>query len=207
MKHHPAFRFFLQNYHFLVTIKMTTDQVKIEEFCAKYGSNANDVKAVNENGESLLHQMSILESLADVESLVAKGADVNAKNIFGTTPLHRAVAKKENIEVVKYLVSKGADVGAKDKDGRAPIHVATYFENIEIAEFLLAQGADINVKNKLAKTPLHGMAYGRGNVEVAQMLVSKGADVHAKTHEGKTPFDIAEEIGNTELAEFLSGIR
>ena len=51
-----------------------------------------------------------------VQALIAKGADVNAKEKNGWTALIRA-AKKGHIDIVKALLEAGADVNAKDKMG------------------------------------------------------------------------------------------
>lgn len=55
-----------------------------------------------------------------VELLIAKGADVNAKNKIDRTPLHNA-ASQGNKDVAELLIAKGVDVNAKvkisDKDG------------------------------------------------------------------------------------------
>ena len=50
-------------------------------------------------------------TVEDVRYLVEEnGADVNAKDNHGDTPLHDAAFK--DIEVFKFLISKGADINA-----------------------------------------------------------------------------------------------
>ena len=51
------------------------------------------------------------------------GADVNARDANGETPLHNAAARGDN-ETIKYLVSKGADVLAVDRRGRTTVDMA-----------------------------------------------------------------------------------
>ncbi len=53
------------------------------------------------------------------EVLVAKGADVNAKDSDGFTPLHWA-ARSDSIDrpTVEFLLEKGADPELKDNEGR-----------------------------------------------------------------------------------------
>ena len=58
---------------------------------------------------------------AAVEVLLAKGADISAKNKDGWTPLHLA-AYRDNKNIVEVLLDKGADVKAKDNDGWTPLH-------------------------------------------------------------------------------------
>jgi len=58
-----------------------------------------------------------------VELLIAKGADISAKNKNGCTPLH-AAALGDQKEVVELLIAKGANINAKDNDGHTPLHTA-----------------------------------------------------------------------------------
>jgi ankyrin repeat protein len=51
------------------------------------------------------------------------GADVNARDVNGYTPLHHAAARGDN-EMILYLVSKGADVTAVARNGRTTADMA-----------------------------------------------------------------------------------
>ncbi len=82
---------------------------------------------------------------ADVESLLEKGADPNARDeATGITPLMDA-AKAGNIEIARLLIDNGADVNAKDRNGRAVLHYAELGEMIYgktgIVKLLKAAGA------------------------------------------------------------------
>jgi ankyrin repeat protein len=89
--------------------------------------------------------------------LIANGADVNAKRVSGSTPLHNA-ANNVYKEVVELLIDNGADVNAKDMNGMTPLHVAAYGGAREHFELLIAKGADVNAIIKLghfeSRTPL-----------------------------------------------------
>jgi len=104
-----------------------------------------------------------------------RGADVNAKDEDGWTPLHFAATK----EIVELLINEGADVNAKNKWGGTPLHAAATNGKKETVELLIAADADVNAKAKDGKTPLD-MANGA----IADLL---------RKHGGKTSEELKAE--------------
>ena len=154
-----------------------------------------------------------------VKQHLASGADVNATDMIGRTPLHYAagVLYKEWVEgenaeglvvrtkeITELLIANGADVNAKDDVLEfTPLHLAAEYGHKEIAESLIAKGADVNAKTNSGRTPLHLAAY-HGQTEIVELLIAKGADVNEKQYWlGNTPLDWAIEENHTELANLL----
>ena len=109
-----------------------------------------------------------------VQYLIDQGADVNAKDDTGNTPLHRAAANGNN-EAVKFLVSRGADVNAKSSNSGTPLHLAALLNSdVETVKFLVSMGADVNAAYADGTTPFDA-AREAGNVAVVAYLHNVGA--------------------------------
>ncbi|MBT7029216.1 MAG: ankyrin repeat domain-containing protein [Verrucomicrobia bacterium] len=111
------------------------------------------------------------------------GTDVNAKNEFKLTPLHRA-ASRGHKEIAELLIAKGADVNAKDDNKWTPLHHAVPDGHKEIAELLIAKGGNVNAKG-IYGTPLdHAEAEWEGDVDEVNAARNEVADLLRK-HGGK----------------------
>ena len=73
-----------------------------------------------------------------VELLISEGADMNAKDIDGETPLHRAAERKQT-GIAELLIDKGSDVNAVGKYG-TPLDFAIRVKQTEIADLLRKHG-------------------------------------------------------------------
>ncbi|KAK2591217.1 hypothetical protein QQS21_011102 [Conoideocrella luteorostrata] len=130
--------------------------------------------------------------------LLKKGADIEAKDKYGQTPL--SLATEEGREAVaKLLLDKGADIEAKDKHGRTPLSLAT---KEAMTKLLLEKGADIEAKDKYGQTPL-SLATEEGREAMAKLLLDKGADIEAKDKHGRTPLSLAAQKGYQDVAKLL----
>ena len=125
--------------------------------------------------------------VADVSRCLNAGADPNARDEDGNTPLHFAGYNK-NPAVITALVKAGAEINARDKWGHTPLHkAANNNKNPAVIAALLKAGADVNAKDKDGETPLHEAADSNENPAVITALVKAGADVNARDEIRETP--------------------
>ena len=87
------------------------------------------------------------------ELLIDKGADINAKDDTGGTPLFWA-ALEGNEEVAELLIRQGADVNAAGPKGWTALHWAVAMAQKKSVELLIGEGADVNAKDVIYGTPL-----------------------------------------------------
>jgi len=89
----------------------------------------------------------------DAESLLQKGADVNARDDFGWTPLILA-SKEGHTKVVELLLKKGVDPNVSNAWGWFPISWAAFQGHKDVVKLLLEHGADPNAKSEHGWTAL-----------------------------------------------------
>lgn len=158
--------------------------------------------AYSQNLELDLHRAVMQNDIATVKTLLAQGADVNAKDKYGFTALMSAVAG-EYIDIVEILLAQGADVNARHKkDGSTALIGAVSLMHTDVVEILLAQGADVNAKNRGGVTALMYAAL-KGHPEIVKILLSEGADVNMKNNEGTTALMTAAVRGHEKIVEIL----
>jgi predicted component of type VI protein secretion system len=78
-----------------------------------------------------IHIAAMQGNLEAVKQHIAAGADVNAKNDGGYTPLHW-VAVKGHKEMAELLIAEGANVNAKNDNGKTPVDLAKTKETFDL---------------------------------------------------------------------------
>jgi hypothetical protein len=130
-----------------------------------WGKNIKLLKAISEGRSS------------EVEQLLHKGADENAKEKNGDTALIIAT-RGRNTDIVKLLINAGADVNANNNIGDTALIVASRGGKADVVELLIEAGADVTEKElsritqlKEARKALEGLGF-KGGLE----WFLKGAD-------------------------------
>lgn len=136
-----------------------------------------------------------------VHQLVSGGANVNAQDENGNTPLKYASAEPYP-DVMRALISLGASPTLADDRGFTPIHCIAghgfYDVAIEMATILLEAGADVNARSSdFGFVPLHEVR----TIEMVDFLIGHGADPTIRNNSGQTPEEYLTEDGHAEEAE------
>ncbi|KAF5644142.1 hypothetical protein F25303_6075 [Fusarium sp. NRRL 25303] len=126
-----------------------------------------------------------------IGALLSAGADVNARDFLGWTPLHR-VSQTASPEAIRTLLRAKANIFALTNDKRTALHIATEHGSnmIETIKILIENGLDVNDRDEQGSSPLHN-ACSRSSVKAAALLLVNGADVNAKDNKGTTAFQLA----------------
>ena len=136
-----------------------------------------DVNARTLDGETALHRAARF-SLENCQVLIDAGAEVNAAEDFGITPLFFAVDFRHP-DIVRLLISHGADVNARLRNKATPLFYAEGNGDVAMVELLANAGADPNVHDARFLTPLI-LAALSGQYEIVRFLIAHGANVHAE---------------------------
>lgn len=144
---------------------------------------ANGAICTPKGSDTLLHVAARQRLPAVTETLIAKGANVNARGENGRTPLHY-VSYQNNSKVGAVLLQHGADVNAKDKDGQTPLYTTIKDSSrwgpsdeasvLDTVSMLLSYHADPNIAAGDGNTPLQVAGYTR--YSLIRILLDHGAD-------------------------------
>lgn len=139
-----------------------------------------DNKGPDESGltdldRRLLSQASESCSYEDCAELLDQGADANARDEEGSTPLLWAVLSGRR-EVVELMVAGGADVNCPNLEGETPLHWAATTGNTAVAEYLLSRGAEVNVRDMFGVTPMRSALLNEDR-DMIRLLKSHGGTI------------------------------
>ena len=106
--------------------------------------------------------------VAQVQSLLADGADVNTSDAAGNTALHYAAAFGFS-DIARTLVAAGADLDARGRIDNTPLHLAAQEGHTDVASLLIDSGADVDAKNEFGGTAV-AFASGWGHFDIADQV-------------------------------------
>lgn len=135
----PAAAQFSESFRFLESVRKKEGQ-QVTDALDKGGPNLVNTRD-STTGETALHIVTARRDLTWMQFLIAKGANVNARDAKGQTPLVLA-ANYNFAEGVDLLVSHGARVDDSNDAGETPLITAVHNRNIALIRVLIKAGAN-----------------------------------------------------------------
>ena len=183
-----------------------------------------DATIANNLSETPLHAASRSGNKEIIGKLLQYGADIDATDSDGRTPLIRLLDNRRT-DAALFLIEQGADTeiadntghkaidyataqglrtvverlsveSTTDTHGNTPLHQAAFNGQSEIVRSLLSAYPDmIDTANDVGETPLI-IACMKGNLAVARLLIGAGADVNKAQLDGNSSLHFAAWSGN-----------
>ncbi|MFN8395433.1 MAG: ankyrin repeat domain-containing protein [Bacteroidia bacterium] len=149
-----------------------------------------------------LHVASTNGHIEILQLLLERGAEVNAQDKSGLTPL-MAASELGNTVAVILLIDKGADVNLQDYDGLSPLMLSAYTSQHDVARILLDHEAKPDLADDTFVTALMISAQ-QGDVEMVKLLLEKGANPKVRMGpNGYRAVDLAKVNGHKEVVALL----
>jgi ankyrin repeat protein len=153
-----------------------------------------DVNEAQPDGTRAIHWAVYRVDYELLGALIAKKANVNVKNEFGSTPIAEA-ANLADARMVKMLLDAGAEPEGANADGQTALMLAIKTGDVTVVDMLVKAAANVNTVEKFHKqTPLMWAAAAPRNAgAIVKLLLAKGADVKPRALYTDWPSQITSE--------------
>jgi uncharacterized protein len=152
-------------------------------------------------GEKLI-QATKQGDCGELQKYLNMGADVNARDESGLTPLIWA-SVKGNAYAAQILLEGGANVNATNTQGDTALMWASIMGHEPVVELILENNADVNFKSKKNGVTALMAAAAKGRDQVVQILIHHGAEVNAKDSHENTALMLASVKGFSGVVNVL----
>ncbi len=146
-----------------------------------------------------------------IEYLIEKGADIEAKNLYGQTAfaadISTYICEKEN-KSLHCLIQYGANLETTDKKGKTPLLEATRYGHVNALKFLFQHGVNVNAQDNDGNTALMLAILNKNEKELnaeekVNLLLQNGVDFYIKNNKGSSPFDWAIQNPNEKISRLI----
>ena len=143
-----------------------------------------DAEKTSDQKRYALHTMAVAGEKKHLTTLISAGADINAADENGYTPLHYACIEG-HLGCVQALLEKGARTDAKDENGYTPLARALELGQAATVKEFVRRGIGLGTVDPRGRTLLMG-AIQCNMLEVVADLLGKNPDINAVDAQGET---------------------
>ena len=154
---------------------------------ADYYRGEDDVR----HRRAALHYTSAQGHIEATKYLLDRGASVDIRDFWGSTPLHMA-AKTGDTSMIRLLLKANASLDIQDRAGKTPLLAAAQWGHHSVVEILIEARAWLQIKDYSNNTALLLATKARHHL-VVEVLLKAGASVGAPDSLGCSPLHIAAE--------------
>ena len=170
--------------------------VDVERLAGKH----SQLTALNEYGETPLLYAVKTRRTAVVDTLLAKGADVNAANPHtGETALIAAI-RNNDLVLVNRLLKAGARLEQADSEGTTPLVWACRIGSLDVVQALVGKLGQQQVSASPAAI-LTAAAFGHR--QLVEYLLAMGSGLEARSARAETPLILASRFDHREVVQLL----
>ncbi|KAK5913900.1 hypothetical protein CgunFtcFv8_008384 [Champsocephalus gunnari] len=153
-------------------------------------------------GETALHLAARYARADAAKRLLDAGADANAQDNTGRSPLHAAVAADAQGVFQILIRNRATDLDSRMYDGSTALILAARLAVEGMVEELITCHADVNAVDELGKSALHWAA-AVNNVEATVALLKNSANKDMQDLKEETPLFLAAREGSCEAVKVL----
>ena len=187
-------------FHYLdssLHLAVRTGQYRATEIVLDHGAAIDNM----DWWSTALHQAIELSHLDLINLLLARGADVDARDGLGETPLLLA-GRNSREDCIIALLNHGADIHVKGSDGVMVLHSACDRGLLNIVNILLAHNVNADERDERGRTPLF-LAVNNSHTGCIHALLDHGANLDIRNNFGRTGLHKAASNGNLNTVNIL----
>jgi ankyrin repeat protein len=178
------------------------NNVEMVRMLVKSGADIN-IKTGPSQRTALHHAATDVKCSSTARILMYLGADINAQEHNGRTPLHYAI-DHGLLDIVEVLLAAQSDLQIGDKLGYKPLALAVVEKKTDLVDLLLKYGADPDEQSADGVTMLYH-AVLRNQPKILELLLRKGANPQlcSSAADNRTPLQAAAYSGFIDLVDIL----
>jgi len=163
--------------------------------CAERDDSGTVSSLATMQGQTPLHNAAWCGDVDEAKRLLRAGADVNAVNDEGNTPLIYATVIPDNGPMIELLLSHGADPNIVNGENLTALMTTLGYNkfdtlNESVIPSMLKAKAGVNVRDEIGRGPLN-LACENASPDTVSLLIDAGADVNQPAEDGWTPLHYA----------------